>query len=146
LINARIPGNLEISRLSVSWLGPQIVEGVVLKDPQGTEILAFKTGTAQVSLLNLLKKHTTGTFAIQTFNALLTTDADGVTNFAKALDQHCCSTNPSATDRLTTIKISDVQASLQLATRDDPLSLKIAGRTQQGELDGQFALDVAIKN
>jgi len=87
LVNRRIPGRLEVENLSLSWLGPQKIEGITLSDSH--PILSIASVTVEGALWNPGKKGT-----LQGFQGTLQEIAPGVTNWQVALGWHTSEGTP----------------------------------------------------
>nr|MBA3815746.1 hypothetical protein [Parachlamydiaceae bacterium] len=44
LANQEIPGSISVEKISLSWLGPQELHGIILKDLQDETLLSLKKG------------------------------------------------------------------------------------------------------
>jgi len=142
-INGRIPGQIETSKVKISWLGPQIIEDLHLKDPQGTSILSMQKGVFHSSLISLLwNKIPLGSFELHSIDASINIDECGKTNIQSAFDKnHCYNSKPSNTS----IVLKDLQARVDSANGSIPFAVQITGATQRGDLIGRFAIDAETK-
>jgi hypothetical protein len=143
LINRSIPGNIEIRRLELNWGKGQVIEGLLLKDPEGHSILEIDKFSTDATLIQLIRKEThLGFTQVQELNAAVITDEHGLTNIQRALG---ISPSPD-TPRLvpSTILLSDVNADLYLFSENRPLSAVINGRTKQDNLAGSFEVNIAL--
>lgn len=147
IANSQIPGNIAVEELSVNWMGPQEISGMVLKDPEGAPILSLKRGVTQSSLFRLLwNRAATGSFEIESLNGTLSTDAAGNTNFEKALNKDCCAPKSSELVKPVVVNFKNVNAIVNLDTRNQqPLTLRITGETQQNTLSGTFVVDAELR-
>lgn len=55
-MNSRIDGKLEIDKLTVSWTGMQIIEGIRLKTLEGEEILTIQELSTEASVFSFFKE------------------------------------------------------------------------------------------
>lgn len=147
IANQQIPGTLSVEKISVSWLGPQEVHGILLKDPQGASILSLKQGSSQSSLFRLLLKDLSlAGLTLESFNGTLATDAQGNTNIEKALNKKCCQSKLSETEKPIAIMFKNVNALVNLDTSNNKhLSLHLAGETLQNTQSGNFVIEAQLK-
>lgn len=143
-VNYSIPGQIEISSLDLHWGKNQVIEGFLLKDPEGKSVVEIEKFSTEATLWRLLSKSTRlGFTQIQDLNAAIVTDDKGWTNLQKALG-----VSPSA-EALpitpSTIILSDVNADIYLFAHQHPLSADIKGLTKQDNLSGSFEINVALQ-
>lgn len=147
MINQQIPGSLSVERLSLSWFGPQELHGTLLKDAQGEPILSLKKGMTQSSLFQLLLNDLSFTgLTIDSLNGTLSTDAQGNTNFEKALNKKCCQPTLPNKDKPITIMFKNVNALINLGpSGNNQLTVHLAGETSQNTQSGKFSVDAQLK-
>ncbi len=143
-VNHSIPGKIEIASLNLHWGKDQVVEGFLLKDPEGKSIVEIEKFSTEAPLWRLLSKSTRlGFTQIQDLNAAIVTDDKGWTNLQRALG-----ISPSA-EALpimpSTIILSDINADIYLFADHHPLSAFIKGLTKQDNLAGSFEINVALQ-
>lgn len=143
-VNHSIPGKIEIASLDLHWGNNQVIEGFLLKDPEGKSIVEIEKFSTEAPLWRLLSKSTRlGFTQIQDLNAAIVTDDKGWTNLQRALG-----ISPS-TEALpitpSTIILSDVNADIYLFADQHPLSAFIKGLTKQDNLAGSFEINVALQ-
>lgn len=144
--NRQIPGSVSIEKLSINWFGPQELQGVTLKDPQGDTVLSFQAGVTQSSLFQLLwNKRPTDDLKLQNLNGILSTDSSGITNLQQALNKSCCLQKTAKSAQQTAIDFKNVNAALTFGNGShQPLTLQAVGETAQGNLNGNFRIDVTL--
>lgn len=147
LTNMQIPGNVSIDKLSLNWLGPQAIQGAVLKDPQGLPVISLQKAATQSSLFRLFwNKIATGSFEIESLSGTLSTDASGNTNLDKALNKNCCALKTSEGNKPLLVNFKNVNAVVNFdAHNNQPATLHIAGETLQDNLSGKFVIDAELK-
>lgn len=136
-VNQSIPGNIEIRNLDLHWGKGQIIEGILLKDPEGQSVLGIEKISTDATLWQLLaKKADLGITLVQELNAAIVTDKKGWTNLQRALGIPPSKDLPPLSP--STIILSDVNAKLDLFSADQPISAHITGLTRQDNLKGSF--------
>lgn len=143
LINERIPGKVAADMLSLHWSGPQKIEGLRLKDPEGIEILKVESAIVPESLLRLILNFAPANFHVENLDLHLITDLSGSTNLERALNKNCCAAPQSAEKQLAPIDLKNVYANVNLATADSEMFVRIEGETQQGAIKGTFKIEGA---
>lgn len=142
-INSTIPGNIEIRRLDLHWGKGQVLEGILLKDPDGQSVLGIEKFSTDATLWQLLRKRThLGLTQVQDFNAAIVTDEKGWTNLQRALGIPPSNDIPPLAP--STIILSDVNADLDLFTNQNPFSARIKGLTRQENLNGSFEINLSL--
>lgn len=143
LINHRIPGKIEISKLDVKWGSGQLIEGFVLRDPEGNAAVEFEKLWSEATLWQLIRQSThLGHTKLHDLNAHVYTDDRGISNLQRAFGidaQQSLTPIPAST-----IILSDVEASLNLFTPGEPLAVSLQGRTIKGPLTGSFAIEANL--
>lgn len=143
-INQSIPGTVKLDSLSLTWQGPQQLQGLVLLDAQGQPVLTLENIQAKASLLSLIRHASTaGSIEWKALNIHLVGDSEGNTNLMRALDKSCCEDSfkpvkPVAID----LRNTDGSINLDDST---PMTLQMSGQTQQNELQGQFLVDAELR-
>ena len=146
IVNAQIPGRISIEQLSLSWLGPQEIQGFLLRDPKGAVILNMKKGTASASIFGLFFHNiASGEIDIDSLSGLIEADASGKTNLEKSLDKDCC--KRSQEDPLlaaaAAFHIANAKANFD-ARHQKPLTLHMHGETYQENIKGKFSVDAKL--
>lgn len=142
-VNRSIPGNVEIKNLEFHWGKGQVLEGILLKDPEGQSVLGIEKFSTEATLWQLLRKSThLGLTQIQDLNAAIVTDEKGWTNLQRALGIPPSNDIPPLAP--STIVLSDVNADLDLLTAQHPLSAHIKGLTRQDNLNGSFEINLSL--
>jgi hypothetical protein len=141
-INRSIPGKLEIQRLDLHWGKGQVLEGILLKDPEGQSVLGIEKVSTDATLVQILRNNVQlGFTQIQDFNAAIVTDEKGWTNLQRALGIPSSNATPPLSP--STIILSDVYADLNLFTQH-PVSGWIKGLTEQENLKGSFEINFSL--
>lgn len=142
-ISSSIPGSIEIENLKLRWGHGQLIQGFLLKDPEGKTVLGFDTFSTEAPLWQLIQQNPCwGVTRLTNFNAAIITDDHGETNLQKALGiQSSQSPSPLTSS---TIVLSDVNIESDLFTPHHPFLMKIKGKTKQRELDGSFDISISL--
>ncbi|MEI8365747.1 MAG: hypothetical protein WCF65_04940 [Parachlamydiaceae bacterium] len=146
MINQRIPGKVAIREIAIGWLGPQVVKGAELADPDGATILSLESLTADASFFDALwNLSTSGTISFEGFNARLISDDRGNTNLMRALNSHCCAPEKLTGPSPVIVIVKNVHGALDLSDRSSLVTVKVTGETEQGELNGKFHVDAELR-
>lgn len=141
-INLEIPGKLIIDRLELHWGGHQVIEGIILNNPDGRPVFTIKKIETEASLWKLFWLSTEmGRTEIQGLNGTILLEKNGATNLQNALGIEQ-DTHLSPFPR---IYISDVNAQLELMTIENKVSGWIKGQTQQNEQKGHFEINLDLE-
>lgn len=117
LANPRLPGNVDLKKLSINWFGPQEFEDITFYHKDEPTTVSIKRLSTSTSLFQLLwNPHATDSVNIESLNASLSTGTNAP---------------------IITLKNLNVQL--------DKSVLKASGTTQQGSLNGQFTIDAFLK-
>lgn len=140
-INKAIPGKVKVDSISIGWIGPQSLTGLSLTDPEGNEVISLDQIHVDASLFKALLSPLSATvIEFSGLNTFLTTDKNGTTNLARALDKSCCKIIPDATGhRPVKAALTDAQGKLNLSADHRTLSLTLDGKTREGENEGTFS-------
>lgn len=166
--NDTIPGEVAIEDLSLSWLGGQSLEQLVVRDAQGDQVLKLDSVTTDLSLLDALRRRLSlGRTEIRGLDADLQFGADGTTNLARALGGEPgapgdetpapvvpVTGNMAFTDGRVVISapgiepvlLEDLRGALAMTGLDAPIELSFNGVSRQGELQGTIALDGTVSD
>lgn len=94
-VNGSIKGKIDLTRLSLSWGGPQVIEGVTLSDPEGKEIATLNL-EAQAGLWGLaFGDLNLGEVKITKAKAIVVREADGTTNIQRAIASRAATPAPA---------------------------------------------------
>lgn len=142
-INRSIPGQVEIRSLNLHWGKGQVLEGILLKDPEGQSVLGIEKFTTDATLLQLLRKSTRlGYTHLQELNAAIVADDKGTSNLQRALGLDIEGDHPRLPP--STILLSDVNGTIALFADDHPLTARLTGTTRQDHLAGNFEIDITL--
>lgn len=142
-INRSISGNIEIRHLVLHWGKGQLIEGFLLKDPEGQAVLEFDKFSTDATLWQLITKKTClGFTLIEDLNAAIITDQKGETNLQRALGIQASKKTPPLNS--STIVLSDVNVSSYFFAPNHPLSAQIKGLTRQDNLNGSFDITFSL--
>lgn len=120
MLNKKIEGTLFIDHLDVSWSGPQKIQGVTVKDPDGKELLTLQDFEADASLLCLLR--TPYDCGDLTFSHL----------------------NVKSTDESIPFSLQDLHGMLRFPKEGQPLLLNIDGQTTYNAQKGSISVHVEL--
>lgn len=143
-INRSIPGKVEIRQMTLHWGKGQVIEGFLLKDPEGQAVLEFDKFYTEATLWQLIRKNPLGVTQVEDLNAAIITDQRGETNLQRALGIQTNRTTSSLTS--STIVLSDVNVESHLFVPNYPLSVQLKGLTRQDNLNGSFDIQISLKN
>lgn len=142
-MNRSISGSIEIRHMTLHWGKGQIIEGFLLKDPEGQAVLEFDKFSTEATLWQLIRKSSClGFTQIENLNAAIITDQKGNTNLQRALGIHASHTIPPLAP--STIVLSDVNVESDLFTPNHPLSIQVRGLTRQENLNGSFDINLSL--
>lgn len=145
--NQFIPGSVQIEKLQISWFGPQEIEGIELLDPSGNTVATvahFKTDASLLDLIN--KKLNRGFVHVTGLNANIIEHYPGTTNLQLALLKNIpplpATHRPS--ENTFHIGMENVNAKVNISSAKEPITLHLEGQTKQGDLQGNFDVDVML--
>ncbi len=144
-INYSIPGQLEIRSLKLQWSQGQKIEGLLLKDPEGQQVLGMEYFSTETPLWQLIRDRLPLGFSqIKDLNLVLVIDENGKSNLQRALgtSSHSSLSLPALSP--SPISLSDVYADLSLFSQNQPFSAHIEGKTHQENLSGSFDLSLSL--
>lgn len=142
-INHSIPGNIEIRQITLHWGKGQLIEGFLLKDPEGQSVLEFEKFSTEATLWQLIRKNLClGFTQIKDLNAAIITDQKGETNLQRALGIEVSYATPPLSS--STIVLSDVNVESYFFVPNHPLSAQIKGLTRQDNLNGSFDINLTL--
>ena len=145
LLNQRIAGHIEIESLKLAWNGPQIIQGVRLKDAEGKEIIAMDKAIASGSIIHLIRHGVPSEFNIINLNLELVSDLSGNTNLEQALRAPAPGAPGAQTSvkqkQLPPISMKNVYVNVNLNKIEAPLMIRIKGQTEQAGAIGTFTFE-----
>ncbi|WP_075882479.1 hypothetical protein [Candidatus Protochlamydia sp. W-9] len=142
-INRSIPGQIEISSLNLRWGKGQIIEGILLKDPEGRSVIGIEKFSTDAAFWQFLLGSTDlGETHLQELNVAIVTDNKGDSNLQRAFgyDRHV----EYAPLPPTTILLSDVNGTISFFSKGKPLAAHLKGNTKQENLSGNFEIDITL--
>jgi hypothetical protein len=166
--NKDIPGKLNIEKLSLSWFGPQKIEGFSLTDKEDFTILKFDTLLLDSHLIELTQKNPSiQSIQLKGLFAKILEEHPKLTNIHLSLgvkkmpfglnrdkvDIHLPFAQKIALKKNTQsiefspkkpIIFEDVCLNCQMTKQFTPLCLVVSGKTKQEELDGSFDLQASL--
>lgn len=143
-INEIIPGKIKIENLSLSWFGPQKIQGVTLLDPQNNHVASFETMNTNASLFALAAHPTTaGLIELKSLSANIIGDGEGNTNLMRALDKRCC-TRELKPEHPVSISLQNTNGAINLSEKG-PIAIHLSGETKQNNLKGEFLVDAEMR-
>lgn len=146
MVNARIPGKIEMDSLHLSWWSPQQAKAITIKDSAGAEVASIAELQSNLSLINLwLKGPLKGEIQVKDLNTSLIEKKPGFTNLHDALGLQAFPVWRSQTHASQAIKLTNLNATLQPADEAEGLrQISLQGKTQFGEVLGQFKIQTAL--
>lgn len=143
-INQSIPGAVDLDTLSLTWRGPQRLQGVTLLDAQRKPVLTLEHITINASLFDLIRRTSiAGAVEWKSLNIHLIGDSEGNTNLLKALDKSCCK-EPFHPVNPVVIDLKNTDGKISLAD-NMPMTMQLTGETQRNGSQGKFFLDAEMK-
>lgn len=143
MINKSIPGKIEVGSLSIGWLGPQKIVDVKLTGPDGEKVLTLGSLNLDVSLFSLATSpRNVVQLNFNDLNAFLSTDKEGVTNLARALDKSCCKARTEGANPVDA-SLLDGKGNVAVSS-NGTLAINLNGRTKQGSSEGTFTIDAEV--
>lgn len=142
LINTQLVGTIAFKELQLSWLGSQTVKDLELRDENGELILSIDQFSSNHSLFDLLlSSFQRANFEIKELNGQIREIEPGMTNLQKTLKLSPY-TSPSPSNSPLTIHFNHVNGKMQISP--DTSFVSLFGSTSQGDLVGQFAVDLSF--
>ncbi len=139
----RIPGQVAARSIHLSWWNGQKIEGLSLHDPEGKQVASLETLQLDSSLLHLFLRGPSALhFSLNGLNATLIHDAEGTTNFERALglpsSEEMKQLSPFA------IELQNGQGLVQISGLNSPLTLHLTGTTLHDGVEGSFHIDAKL--
>lgn len=157
-VNGIIKGKVEIKGVTLSWLGDQGINGVVLKDPDGQEVVNLKEMTLGMSLLDAIKGDLNVTSEVDGLKVDMRLKEGGQSNLERAIALR----NPAPeTDEPTKVptglklnvkinnaevnvvgtgtepvEVNDLNVHVKQSGITQPLQFELSTRTRQGAFQG----------
>ncbi|HSH40996.1 MAG TPA: hypothetical protein VK973_02595, partial [Arenicellales bacterium] len=165
--NDAIPGEIEVSNVSLSWFGGQTIQGVVVRDAQGQTALRLDELSTDLSLFGALRRQfTVGRTVVRGLDIDLRFTEDGGNNLAAAFGAGTeagesaggplvpVTGNMSLVDSRVTITapgiepivLEELSGEAAMTGQDAPVHVAFKGRSRQGELAGGFELDGQVED
>lgn len=147
MINSEIAGSVDAKQMHLSWFGNQELEGIELKDPNGSTIFNIAKVSSKTSLINFfLHGIKQGKIQVVNLNGTLIEDRSGRTNLENALTRQSVyfAVPHQADDKPVTIVLKNVNAMLDMSHMTEQLSLHLNGETQHDQLSGRFEIDASL--
>lgn len=147
VVNRFIPGQIEIKDAHWSWFKGQTINGLLLKDPEGINVLSIDNFSTDASLISIaLARFSQNSAQINGLNANLIEEQPGVTNIQRALGSHLEAKKALQKNSYKpfAITLTNVNATLLIPSHTAPLTLHLLGHTKQGEQAGRFDVHVAL--
>ncbi|TVS09373.1 MAG: hypothetical protein EA417_20505 [Gammaproteobacteria bacterium] len=166
MVNDRVPGSVEMEKLSLSWFGHQRASGVRLRDPEGRDVVALESFDTELTLLRAIRgRLLLGETRLTGLRAELEVDADGRDNLSKALGLGQVDDEPPGrivipvtghiiledgylswtTPEFEPVVLDDLAAEVRLDPTSRDLDLKLNGRSLQGDMAGSLAVEGQIR-
>lgn len=173
-LNRNIAGSVSIQQLQLSWFSGQILSGLEVRDPEGTEILSVNRVDAKTSFFRLLSTCPyVCTTSVDGVQALIVQDSNGKTNFQRTFTSKTASKTSykrsSSHDeelainlpirgeiqltqanielrspKLPPVALRNVSAVIHSPSHEGPLSIKMNGLSSTSDLSGTFALTARL--
>lgn len=143
IINRKIPGKVTIQSASLSWSGPQLLEGVDLNDPTCKPVVHIKKITSESSLLGLIQDGIrSGKTEVQGLNISIIEDRPGQTNLHYALgDTYLPYRFDHAAKNPLLISLDNVDANIIFPVDSEWPIASAQGQTQFGNVMGGFSVE-----
>jgi hypothetical protein len=140
IMNHLIPGELEIRRLQLQWGNGQVIEGFLLKDPEGNSVLSIEKLSSETPLWKLLNRGTQiGMTHIHNLNASITANHLEWMNFNRALGLDIREASSP-----TVFEINNFDAKMELPSNSKPFTASMKGEVQYGSTKGSVLIDVLL--
>lgn len=144
--NRSIPGKIRVDNLSITWFGPQTIQGFSLSDPHNETILSLESASSNTSLFRILSRSMNfGSFEFKALNAIIIGDNEGNTNLMQALDKRCCEMKSKPDIAPITIALRNTHGYVNLSPAEGPIAIQLQGETEQNALRGKFDIEAEIK-
>lgn len=141
-VNEKIPGKITAQQIHLSWLGKQTIQDLSLKDDAGNEILSLQQFQLDSPLTSFFFKETPPLKAtIQNLNASFKQEA-GESTLLKALGIPTPAHENE--DASYAVEAKNVQGEIQFISKNDPVTLRLSGQTQNGTDVGTFDIDMQL--
>lgn len=142
-LNGQITGRVEAKHIQLQWLGEQKIEGFLLRDPQGEQVLEVETLSLQASLFTIFQKNPSlGKVEITGVHLLLHQNEAGVTNLQKALGVF--PPLSSSLPQTSPLLLSIPNAVLDLFSHPGLFSVSLEASIDQAGETGKLDLHVSI--
>ncbi len=166
MVNDRVPGSVEMEKLSLSWFGHQRASGIRLRDPEGRDVVALESFDTELTLLRAIRgRLLLGETRLKGLRAELVVDADGRDNLSKALGLGEVEGEPPGaivipvtghiiledgylswtTPEFEPVVLDDLAAEVRLDPTSRDLDLRLTGNSVQGDMAGSLAVEGQIR-
>jgi len=172
-INSNIPGKISIKTLKLAWFGGQLVEGIVISDPEGKQVLSIERLSTKATLLAMVSRnlHFSST-EVSGLRAEIIVDDSGTTSLQKTFSTPQPSPVPqlepssknvimpvAITGDLSLIDseisitapdiepllIKDIKSHLTLVSPQAPFQFILSAQASQGTMSGHISLQGSVK-
>ncbi|MEC7839098.1 MAG: hypothetical protein VX777_03550 [Chlamydiota bacterium] len=142
LINNQIAGEIQVSKLNVTWFEGQIIEDLTLKDPDNIEVLTVKNlSTSQPFWSILLNGIQLAHSRVTELNVSIIEGEDGISNLESALSSVLHPLSSPKDTRLPPLKLNHVNGAINIPSNGTLISGELSGLTEQGDLIGHFEIE-----
>lgn len=145
-INQKISGKVSAKKIHIQWFGGVLVEDAVLKDYEGNLIATIKSLSTAQPLWDIArngwKMHQ---LRLDDLNATIIQYQSGMTNLQAALDHSLSPNEKLMTLPQTALMLKNVNGFMELYEDNKSALMQFAGKTEQGELQGEFVLHLSTK-
>lgn len=140
LINKRVDGTLSAKSISLTFFGPQRIEGLELKNSEGVQVLSIDSFVKTESLFSIYFKGVlAGSSELQGLNAEVIAYRDGTNNLQRIFANHPIPQD--LTPLSAPISLSHTDIALDLS---QTIMLKAHGKTKHGKIEGEFTSDIQV--
>lgn len=143
MANRQIPGKISATNLELNWFGPQIANGVILRDPKGKPVLTAEKIETNASLFCLAGFCVSKTdIDVASLALSLKQDASGRTNFQNALGLDSFPLHPNSIPL--EIALQEVFFHTEFTSSTEPVFAQIRGLTNQSAEAGKFQVELHL--
>lgn len=142
--SGQIPGKIVIKDLNASWLGPQIIHGLELKDPEGQTVLMISSLQINNPLFELVyNSFSKLNIDITGMNArLIQAAGNNTTNLQQALGIK--TRNSPQTSIPYAIDLNNMIAKIDVSSFANPILIRMKGTTVGENLSGDFDIEALL--
>lgn len=167
MVNDRVPGRVEMSELSLSWLGSQRAEDVQILDPEGGEVITLASFDTELSLLAALRGRLgLGETRLRGLRVTMTVDENGQDNLSRALGLGTAADEAAgpllipvtghiiledgglswSAPGLEPVALEQLSALLRLDPSTRDLEVELSGRSRQGDMVGTLTVEGSLRH